>query len=110
MPAQSVDDLVSLAHQQISGFEYHGRGLLLLTFDRDKAHGRPLSGLANGLGVGRIVLLPFNEWLHIVWGDQSHPMTQGADLASPVMGAGTGFHGDRAGRLSGKKRKQLASR
>ena len=39
--------------------------LLLRRFDRHKTHVGPLHGLANRLGVGRVVLLAFDVRLHI---------------------------------------------
>lgn len=56
-----------------------------------KAHGRPLRCLADGLCVDRVVLLPFDEWLHISGRDQADAVPQLHEFAGPVVGAAAGL-------------------
>src|SRR5271166_3002714 len=60
---------------------------------------RPLRRFTDGFGIGRVVLLPLDERLDVGRRDQSHTMAQLADLARPVVRAGTGLHRDDAWRL-----------
>ena len=63
MPAQGVDALRALAHQQIPSTEHSFVCLLLLAPHWNKAHARPLSRFADGLGIHRVVLLPLYNGL-----------------------------------------------
>src|SRR5580704_15283014 len=63
VPAQSVDALRTLTHQKIAGSEHDAVRLLLLGLDRNEAHARALRRFTDGLRIGRIVLLPFDERL-----------------------------------------------
>ena len=58
MAPQGVDGLGALAHEQVARAEHHAAGLLLFVLHRREPHARPLRGLADRLGVGRVVLLP----------------------------------------------------
>jgi hypothetical protein len=64
MTAQRIDDLGTLAHQQIAGSEHNRARLLFLAHDSHKAHGRPLRCFADGFQVSRIVLLPLDKGLY----------------------------------------------
>src|SRR4051795_10963940 len=55
MPAQGIDDLGPLPHQEIAGPEYKSGSLGLLAFGSHEAHGRALGGLADRLGICGIV-------------------------------------------------------
>jgi hypothetical protein len=55
MSTQGVDALRTLMHQKVPGPEHHAVGLLLLVFDRNKAHARPLCRLTDCLGIRRVV-------------------------------------------------------
>src|SRR4028118_952532 len=103
MPAQSIDGLGPLPHQQITCPEYESGGLGLLTLGSHKAHGRALSRLADRLGISGIVLLALHERLHVSRRDQPDRMPERADLAGPMMGTAAGLHGDRAGWLGCKE-------
>src|SRR6516164_5048901 len=92
VPAKSVDALGALPHQEIAGSEHDAVRLLLSGLDRNEAHARPLGRLTDGLGIGRIVLLPSDERLDVGRRDQAHMMAQLSDLTRPVVRAGTGFH------------------
>jgi hypothetical protein len=63
MTSQSIDDLGPLPHQEIPRPEHESGGLGLLAFGRHEAQGRTLSGLADRLRIGGIVLLALDEGL-----------------------------------------------
>ena len=78
----------------------HGQpGLLALVLDRHEAHVRALNGLADGCGIGRVVLAAppaqaiGNDEFR---GDQPNGVAKGLELARPMMGARAGFHCDGA--------------
>ena len=108
MPAQGIDDLSPLPHQEIARPEYKSGGLGLLAFGSHEAHGRALGGLADRLGICGIVLLPLDERLDVRRRDQPDRMPEHADLACPIMGAAAGLHGDRARGLGRQERANLA--
>src|SRR3954469_20675971 len=108
MPAQRIDDLGPLPHQEIAGPEHESCGLGLLAFGSHKAHGRALGGLADRLGIRGIVLLPLDERLDVRRRDQPDRMPEHANLARPIMGAAAGLHGDCAGGLGRQERANLA--
>lgn len=82
MAAQRVDQLGSLAHEQVSGAEEHGTRLLLLRLHGDKPHGRPLCRFGDCLRIGGIVLLALHERLHI---DCAFHAIAGSDFAVAGM-------------------------
>jgi hypothetical protein len=99
MATQGIDDLGALANQQITGSEDHGGRLLGFALDGDEAHGRALSGLADGLRISHVILLALDEGLDVGGWDEAHLMAQISDGAGPVMRAGAGFHCDAAAGL-----------
>ena len=103
MAAQRIDQLGSLAHEQVSGAEEHGTCLLLLGLHGDKPHGRPRCRFGDCRRIGGIVLLALHGRLHIGGRDQPHVMAQLADLADPAVGAGTSLHRNNAARLRCKE-------
>src|SRR5258708_31626102 len=107
VPAQSVDALRALAHPEIPGSEHDAVGLLLFGLDRNEAHARPLRRFTDGFGIGRVILLPLDERLDIGRRDQAHAMAELADLARPVVRAGTGFHRDDARSLPCQEAEKL---
>src|SRR6516225_4569141 len=107
VPAQSVDALGALPHQEIAGSEHDAVRLLLFGLDRNKAHAWPLRRFTDGLCIGRIVLLPPDERLDVGWCDQAHVMAQLTDLTRPVVRTGTGFHRDDAPGLRCEKTEKL---
>src|SRR6516165_2610209 len=107
VPAQSVDALGALPHQEIAGSEHDAVRLLLFGLDRNKAHARPLRRFTDGLCISRIVLLPPDERLDVGWCDQAHVMAQLTDLTRPVVRTGTGFHRDDAPGLRCEKTEKL---
>lgn len=98
---------VTLADQYVASPEDHRGGLFGLTLHGHEAHGRTLRGLTDRFGIGRIVLLPLDEGLHVGRRDQLHCVAELADLPAPVMRAGTGLHSDDARGLSGEEGQHL---
>src|SRR5262245_45442104 len=45
---------------------------LLRRLDRHEVHGRPLHGFCNRLGIAVVVLVPLEEWLHVLRRDQTN--------------------------------------
>jgi hypothetical protein len=72
-----------------------------------KAHRRALSRLADRLGIRGIVLLTFDERLHVSRRDQPDRVPEPADLARPVVGAAAGLHRHHAGPLGREEGKNL---
>ena len=107
VPAQGVDALRALAHQEITGAEHDAVRLLLLALHRHEAHARPLGRLADRLGIRHVVLLPLHERLDVGRRDQPHRVAQLAELTRPVMRPGAGLHRHHAGRLGGEEFEHL---
>jgi hypothetical protein len=63
MPAQGIDGLGPLPHQEIACPEHESGGLGLLAFGSHEAHGRALGRLADRLSIRGIVLLALHERL-----------------------------------------------
>src|SRR4051795_591197 len=103
VPAQGVDALCALTHQEITGAEHDPVRLLLLAFHRHEAHARPLGGFADRLGIRPVVLLPLHVRLDVGRRDQAHGVAQLAEFTRPVMPPGAGLHRHRAGRLGGEE-------
>jgi len=80
---QRVDRLRALTDKQIASAEYDRRSLRLFAFDGYESHRRSLRGFRNCFGVGRIVLLPLDERLHIGRRNQFDRVAELADLAPP---------------------------
>lgn len=72
MPAQRVDRLSALAHQEVAGAKDHGLRLLVFALDGDEAQRRPRRCLGDGLGIRCVVLLPLHMRLHVGRRDQSN--------------------------------------
>lgn len=60
----------------------------------DKPHRRTAGSLCDGFCVGRVILLPFHERLHVCGRDQPDLVAERADLTGPEMSYRTGFHSD----------------
>src|SRR4051794_9221186 len=104
MPAQRIDQLGSLPNEEIARAEDHGASLLRLGLDRDKAHGGSRSRLCDRLGVGRIVLLTFDEWLHIGRRYQANLVPELTRRPAPLMGSCASLHRHHASRLLSEER------
>ena len=55
--AERVDNLCSLAHQQVSCSKHNAAGLGILAFNRYKPHRRALRGLAYCFRIGHVTFL-----------------------------------------------------
>jgi hypothetical protein len=86
----------ALSHQQVARSMQYENTLLLLGLHRHEAHVGSGDGLADRLGVGGVVLLPFHIRLHLSWRDQPDFVTKRCDLTRPVMRCGTSLHTDQA--------------
>src|SRR4051794_19642723 len=104
MPAQGIDDLGPLPHQEIAGPEHESGGLGLLAFGSHEAHGRALGGLADRLGIRGIVLLPLDERLDVCRRGQPGPLPPHAQLPRPKKGAAPSPPGGPAGGVGPPKR------
>lgn len=102
-----IDELHSLANQQIPYSKYHRAGLLIRRFKRNKADVGPSRRFGNRLCVCRFVLLPLNERLYMDRWNEANVMAEFPDRSPPEMGARTCLHGDNAARLPRQKREQL---
>src|SRR4051794_20580730 len=109
MASQGIDGLGALADQKVAGAKHDRCGLRLLTFHGHEPHGGALSGLADRLSIGHVVLLPFDERLHVSRRDQLHRVAELGDLAPPIVSARAGLQGHRAGWKRGQERKELAA-
>jgi len=63
-----------------------------------KAHGWPLHGFSNRLGVAVIVLVSFKEGLHVFGRHEPGIMPKCNQPAAQMMGANASLHADQAGR------------
>lgn len=96
-------ELVEMRPERIHGFgalldkllarpEHHRSGLLPCRFRLHEAHGGPLRRLDNRFRIGGIILLPFQERLDVVRGNQPDLMTVPRHFPRPVLRAGASFH------------------
>jgi hypothetical protein len=71
--------------------------LLLGRLRRYKTHVRPGHSFADGLGIGRMVLLPLDVGLYVSWRHKAHGMPKGLQLTRPMMRGGACFDTNQAG-------------
>src|SRR4051794_27052410 len=109
MTAERVYQLCALPDQKIPRPEQHGARLLSLGLNRNKAHRRSTGSLSDRFRVSRIVLLTLDERFDVDGWDQSNLMPEVTDGSPPVVRTPTGFHGDDATRLLGKKAENFLS-
>jgi hypothetical protein len=76
MAAKRVDQLRTLAHQQVTGPEQHCPGLLGFGLHGDEPHRRAGCRLRDSLGVGSIVLVTLHKRLHVDRRDQPHGVAE----------------------------------
>src|SRR4051794_30220622 len=107
VPAQGVDALRPLPHQQVAGPEHNSVRLLCLVLHRHKAHPRPLRRFADRLSIRHVILLPLDEGLHVSGGDQPHRVAQLAKLPRPVVRPPTSLQRHKTGRLPREKLEHL---
>jgi len=108
---QQPPDLVRLRgarlDEALAGAVQGQHRLLPGVLDRHEAHVGTPHGLANRLGVRRVVLVRLHVRLHELRGHQPDRVPQLAELLGPVMRAAAGFHADQARRQVGEERQQL---
>src|SRR4051794_5847697 len=109
MTPERVYQLRALPDQKIPRPEQHGARLLFLALNRDKAHRRSTCSLSDRFRVSRIVLLALDERFDVGRWDQSNLMPEVTDGPPPMVRASTGFQGDDAARLLGKKAENFLS-
>jgi hypothetical protein len=73
-------------------------------------HGWPLHGFGNRLGIAVVVLVTFEERLHVLRRDQTNIVSKRGELASDVMRSRTRFHADQAARNVGEPALKLSAR
>src|SRR5262249_60610066 len=83
--------------------------LLLGRLDAHKAHGWTPDRLADRLGVGCVVLIALEIGLHVLRRHQTNLVSELGQLASPIVGCGTGLHPDQAWRQRCEERDHLAA-
>jgi len=110
MRAQGVDHLGALADEHLPCAEQHRAGLLVFRLQGNKAHGRTQRGVDDRFRIRRIVLLAFDERLHVHRRDQTNLVSQLLKGAAPAMGRRAGLHGHDASRLPGNEVGQLGAR
>src|SRR5215510_3477382 len=83
---------------------------LLRRLDRHEVHGWPLHGFRNRLGIAVVVLVTFEERLHVLRRHQTNMVSKRGELASDVMRSRTRFHADQAARNVGEPALKLSAR
>src|SRR5262249_15847673 len=109
-PADLIDHTRPLANQTRAHAMQSQQVHLRRRLDRHEVHGWPLHGLRNRLGIAVIVLVTFEERLHVLRRHQTNIMSKGGELAADVMGPGAGFHTDQAARNVGEPALKLSAR
>lgn len=107
---QAVVERGAFFHKTLPGAVQAEDGLLVDVLDRDEAHIGPGDGFADGGRVGRIVLAALAAHpvrCHELGGHQFDGVAEAAELPRPVVGAGAGFHANKAGRQIGDRLQQL---
>src|SRR5262249_42415193 len=108
--ADLIDYTRPLAHEARAHAMESQQVHLLRRLDRHEVHGWPLHGFCNGLGIAVVVLVTFEERLHVLRRDQTNIVSKRGELAGDVMRPGTGFHADQAARNVGKPALKLSAR
>src|SRR5262249_14264459 len=81
MGADRIDYSGLLADEQMAGAMEHQAALLLRRLGRHEPHVCPSDGLANGLSVGSIILLPLDVGPHVGRRHQADRMTKSLQFA-----------------------------
>ena len=74
-----------------------------------KVHGRPLHRFRDRLSIAIVILMTFEERLHVLRRDQTHIVADRCKLPADVMGARAGLHADQAARNIGKTASKLTT-
>jgi hypothetical protein len=106
--SQGIDQHCPLPDQKIAETVRDERCLLLRSLDRHEAHGGPAHGLADGFGIGRIVLVALHVRFDVAGRHQAHVMPVTGDLSRPEVRGAAGLNADNTGRQSGKEARDLA--
>jgi hypothetical protein len=85
-----------LADEQMACAMKHQAALLLGRLCGHEPHGCPGDGLADRLGICRIVLLPLDVGLHVGWRHQAHEMAESLEFARPIVRRGASLHANQA--------------
>jgi len=80
-----------------------------MALDRYKAHAGPFHGFTDRFGVIAIILPAFAIGRDKAGHHDADPVAERDKLPAPMMGAGTGFHPDQAGRLLGQEGQQFGA-
>ncbi|MNF99495.1 hypothetical protein D3C84_823930 [compost metagenome] len=82
-------------------------GQLFAVFNRHEAHVRAAHRLANGFGIGRIVLVGFDVRFDELRCHQLDGMPQRLKFVSPEVGAAAGLHANQTGGSVAEERHHL---
>jgi hypothetical protein len=107
MPAQSVHQTHTLAHQPLPATVQQHGSLLVGRLDRHKSRGRSPNRLANRFRIGGVGLVAFDVRLHVLRRHQPHLVANRAQLASPVMRRRTRFQPDHTPGNAAEERQHL---
>src|SRR5262245_27707878 len=107
MPAQSVHQTRTLAHQPLPATVQQHGSLLVSRLDRHKAHRRAPNRLAVRFGIGGIVLVAIDVRLHVLRRHQSYLVAKRAQLPRPVVRRRARLQANQTGRQSTEERLNL---
>src|SRR5262247_4637942 len=107
MPAQSVHQTRTLAHQPLPATVQQHSSLLVSRLDRHKAHRRAPNRLADRFRIGGIVLVALDVRLHVLRRHQSHLVAKRAQLPPPVVRRRARLQANQTGRQSTEERQNL---
>src|SRR6476659_2439175 len=107
MPAQSVHQTRTLAHQPLPATVQQHSSLLVSRLDRHKAHRRPHNRLADCFRIGGIVLVALDVRLDVLRRHQSHLVAERAQLPPPVVRRRARLQANQTGRQSTEESQNL---
>ena len=110
---QEAPDLVGLGgtrlHEPLARAVQRQYRLLLDRLHGHEPHVGPADGFADRLRIGAVVLVGLHVRLHELRRDELHGVTEGLQLARPVVRAAAGFHADEAGREVREEQRELGA-
>ena len=107
---QRIDQLRALPHEALVRPECYGTRLMLGALHRYTMHVRTQHSFGDRRRVGRVVLLPLDERLHVDWRDQPDVVSAALRQTTPVVAGRTGFHRHDARLLRVQHLHQLCAR
>ena len=107
--AQCADLCRALSDQKMPGPVKHQDTLCVRRFDRNEAHRWTRDRLADGLRIGRVVLVALHIGLDVGRRHQPDFMAQGDKLPCPVMRRRTSLHADHTRRDPFEQHQQLVT-